>query len=65
MSESESESVYNSEEKIEEATNQIVKILHSFEEKDCNYILQKVKLYHLELKVASYEVQRLLESALQ
>lgn len=53
------------EEEIENATKEIIKILYKFEENECNLIMQKIKLHHLELKVASFEVQRLVESALK
>lgn len=55
----------NEQEEIENATKEIIKILYKFEENECNLIMQKVKLHHLELKVASFEVQKLIDSTLK
>ena len=53
------------EDKIELATKEILSILNKFSDEEINFIMQKIKLHHLELKVASFEVQRLLENTLQ
>ena len=52
------------EDRIDSVTNQINEILSEFTEREIETILLKIKIHHLDLKITSYEVQRLLKNSL-
>lgn len=64
MAEHSKESFYN-ERKIEEATDSIINILNDFSKEETNIIMTKIKILHLEDRVATLLVERLLKTSLK